>query len=267
MHFHLAEMEIPGLLLVPRSFIVEFEITIEFFHPGTKPFVIKALFSPRSEAEDVRASFSPQQDLVIDSLAALVRVPADIMKFQPPHIGAQKARQVEGEVLKSEAPLRAESEILKIGDKRQTAGSFSPFINVLKDGRPIEAGIPEIGFPRYFRIFKKNLAGKPSLFKKSGLGEPIISKIGSFYELSFSKIGPPGKLSPVKISQFREFVFGKRNRARKIYLTKVIILPGQFGLQGLVKGIFILFGRQGMQDAQPVRVRLPRRDLANMPFP
>ena len=123
--------------------------------------------------------------------------------------------------MKSKAPLRAESEILKIGDKRQPAGSFSLFVDFLKNGRPIEADTPKIGFSRYFHTLKKNLAGKSGLFKKSRLGE--------------SGIGP------MKVSQFREFLFGKRNWAGEIYLPKVIILPGQFGLQSLVKGAFIFF--------------------------
>ncbi|MCL4500738.1 MAG: hypothetical protein M1438_02645 [Deltaproteobacteria bacterium] len=169
--------------------------------------------------------------------------------------------------MKPKTPPGAESEILKIGNERKTAGCCPRVVDPLKDCQAVEAGAAEIGFSHYSRIFKKDLAAKPGFFKKSCLGEPGIRKIGSFFELSFPKIGPSGKFDSLKVSRFGKFLFSKRGGAWKIYFTKIEIATGQFALQGLVKGISIFFRGQGMKDAQSFRIFLPHRVLAIVPFP
>src|SRR3974390_2727055 len=135
------------------------------------------------------------------------------MKLRPTQIGAQEASQAYGEIVKLEVSPGAKADILKISDERQPAGSFPSFINILKDARPIETGTPKIGFPRYFGIFKKNLADKPGLFKKNHLSEPGMRKISAFKEFRPAKIGPACKPRSMKIGRTLESLSGKRGRA------------------------------------------------------
>jgi len=98
---------------------------------------------------------------------------------------------------------------LKISNERQTAGNFPQFVDTLKDCQALKDGVAEIGFSCYFRILKKNLAGKPGLFKKSRLGESGMRKISPCNEFRVSGIGPSGEFSSMKIANFLNFCRGK----------------------------------------------------------